>query len=225
MNKRLTIIAIASLTIYLTISISVLLRLNWTEVIDLSLINYIQGFVTKERVEIIVILTDIGGSTAVILFTILIVIILFLRKMYSAALWFSLTLVIGPGLLVSLMKRLIDRDRPEFLRLASETSQSFPSGHSTASTVFFGLLGIMSIYFLNQRWQKYLVGIITVLLIAFVMTSRIFLGVHFPTDVFAGLTFGIFVISLSLLLYINYSPRLIKYFKNHSIIDKSPSRD
>ncbi len=225
MNKHLNIIAIISLTIYLVICFSVLVKLNWTEAFDLSLIHFIQGFVTAERAEIIVLLTDIGGSFAIILFSILTVSLLFLFKMYTAELWFSSTLVIGPGFLVSLMKRLVDRERPDFLRLAFESSESFPSGHSTASTVFFGLLGILLIYFVTHTWQKYLIGVITIGVILFVMTSRIFLGVHFPTDVLAGLTFGIFIITLSLSLYFKYSPKLINYLAQHSIEDKSPSRN
>lgn len=103
------------------------------------------------------------------------------------------------------------------------TSQSFPSGHSTAVTVFLGLLGIFIILIVHTKWIKILSGVIAFSLITFIMFTRVYLGVHFPTDVLAGFSFGIAVVSLSIALYKLYLDKVKQALFRRSIEDQSPS--
>jgi undecaprenyl-diphosphatase len=148
---------------------------------------------------------------------------LFIKKMYTAALWFGLTISLSPGVLVHLMKPVIGRERPEFLRLAAESTYSFPSGHSTASTVFYGMLGLILILSVQKLWKKIIIAFITVTIILFVMASRIYLGVHFPTDVLAGFSFGAATVLLSLSLYHLALPKFSQWLRSKDITDKSLS--
>lgn len=222
MNKLFIIIGIISAVLFSVIAAGVVTSSIWVTRLDLTIIEAIQSNVTYKGASIISIATEIGGTEAAVILTLIIVIILFLKKMYFAGFWFGMTIVTGPGALVSILKIFISRERPEFLRLAEETTKSFPSGHSTASTVLYGLIGLALILLIRKRYLKYLVGFMTVLVILFVMSSRIYLGVHYPTDVLGGLTLGITWIMISITIYTYIRPGFLKWLIQKDIHDKSP---
>lgn len=223
MNKTFNIIATIFFLLYLIIAFNVMTDRQWVHTIDETIIGIIQSNVTDNGAAAISFLTDFGGVEEVIIFTLAVVIILFIKKMYVAGFWFGLTVFISPGLLVSVMKLIVNRDRPEFMQLAVESSQSFPSGHSTASTVFYGLIGLGLILLVSGLWKKIIIGFITLALIFFIMGSRVYLGVHFPTDVFAGFAFGSASVLISFSLYKVFRPKFQQFLLKKNIHDKSPS--
>ncbi|MDP9898215.1 phosphatase PAP2 family protein [Variovorax ginsengisoli] len=96
----------------------------------------------------------------------------------------------GNGLLNPMLKHIFERARPVHdLRLAHETSFSFPSGHTSGAMVTYGMLIYLAVRTLPPRWHApaVMAAIAALLTIAF---SRIFLQVHFASDVAAGLVSG-----------------------------------
>lgn len=92
-----------------------------------------------------------------------------------------------PTTLMSLFKDMLQRPRPElWQRLVVETSSSFPSGHSTYGAAFATAL-ILLAWHSKWRWHTIISGIGFALLMAY---SRMVLGVHYPSDVLAGLLNG-----------------------------------
>ncbi len=89
-------------------------------------------------------------------------------------------------LLNSVLKFIVHRPRPEGFRLISETGYSFPSGHSMVSMAFFGLLVWMIWRYDEDRTLRMLWSLFFVAVIALVGISRIYLGVHYTSDVLAG---------------------------------------
>ncbi len=223
MNRKFLITGISFLIIYIVIAASVITEQLWVRRIDLYFIEAIQSTVTDSRAAVILVMTEIGGTEAIVVLTLIVTVSLFIKKMYTAALWFGLTISLSPGVLVHLMKPVIGRERPEFLRLAAESTYSFPSGHSTASTVFYGMLGLILILSVQKLWKKIIIAFITVTIILFVMASRIYLGVHFPTDVLAGFSFGAATVLLSLSLYHLALPKFSQWLRSKDITDKSLS--
>lgn len=104
------------------------------------------------------------------------------------------------------LKLFFARPRPDFSPLFPESGYSFPSGHAFMGTLFFGFLSILiidrlSIKSINQKsflWWKRLVIIIACLFLLALGFSRIYLGVHYLTDVLAGYAGGLFFLSLFL---------------------------
>jgi undecaprenyl-diphosphatase len=105
--------------------------------------------------------------------------------------------VVGGFLLESLMKIALRRDRPDLWpALVTEKTFSFPSGHATMSTLFFG--GAVAVVFhLTKRRAPRIAAIVgATVAVAGVAFSRVYLGAHWTTDVVAGILLGLFWVVL-----------------------------
>lgn len=114
--------------------------------------------------------------------------ILFLcfHKKKEAVLFFISTLG-GEGV-VFLLKNIIERPRPPIIyALSLETGYSFPSGHTFLSIAFYGMLTVLLWPIIKKSWKKIILGTLTSLLILLISFSRIYLGVHYVSDVFGSL--------------------------------------
>ncbi|WP_306359315.1 phosphatase PAP2 family protein [Nocardia sp. CC227C] len=108
--------------------------------------------------------------------------------------WESAALVgiaaLGAAVLVAVGKRLVGRERPPLDgRLATESSLSYPSGHSLGSFVVIGVVVVALLPHLRGRVRPALPAL-AVALVPAIGLSRVYLGVHWPTDVLAGWTLG-----------------------------------
>lgn len=129
------------------------------------------------------------GSTLVIVTSILCIAILVKNKKYF--LIFTFANLIGV-ILNNILKIIIRRPRPtETLVLTTESSYSCPSGHSMMSMIFYGLLIYYVTKFVKKKWLKNTSVSILSAIILFVGISRIYLGVHYVTDVLVGYIIGI----------------------------------
>lgn len=131
-------------------------------------------------------LTGLGGVAVLTLATLGTVGFFVLRRAYWAAAF--LTAAVSGGIaLSSLAKEAVERPRPDLVAHGSlvETS-SFPSGHSMMAAVVYLTLGAMIARSLPKRRQKIYVLSLAILLTILVGISRVYLGVHWPTDVLAG---------------------------------------
>lgn len=95
------------------------------------------------------------------------------------------------GLLTAAIKLLVDRPRPAIVQhLADVHPPSFPSGHAMNSAFVYGTLALIAVRASgNTRGRRY-VALVAVLMILLIGTSRVVLGVHWPSDVLAGWTIG-----------------------------------
>ncbi|HHM2986226.1 TPA: phosphatase PAP2 family protein [Staphylococcus aureus] len=145
--------------------------------------------------------TKVGEVWAMLCISLLLVAYLMLKRHKIEALFFALTMALS-GILNPALKNIFDRERPTLLRLIDITGFSFPSGHAMGSTAYFG----SSIYLLNRLNQGNSKGILIGLCAAMILLisiSRVYLGVHYPTDIIAGIIGGVFCIILSTLLLRN----------------------
>lgn len=109
--------------------------------------------------------------------------------------------VIGISLITLLMKNIFVRVRPIELMIIKETGYSFPSGHSSSSIAFYGLLAYL-VYKSNlKKWKKISLISLLLLLSLLIGISRIYLGVHYSTDVLAGFMVGIIYFVVFIYVY------------------------
>lgn len=133
------------------------------------------------------IITQFGSALVLIIITILCVI--FIRdKKYKILVPANLVTI---AVINIVLKNFFLRQRPNELRLIEETGYSFPSGHAMASTAFYGLL----IYIVHEKVENKIlrntICIMLGLLILLISISRIYVGVHYTSDVIAGTCFSI----------------------------------
>jgi undecaprenyl-diphosphatase len=104
------------------------------------------------------------------------------------------TVAIADSLVNKGLKMLFERPRPDdILPLIEQGGYSFPSGHAVTSMAFFGILVFLVQTRMEDRRKANALTLVLLLLIALIGPSRIYLGVHYPTDVLAGWAEGIFV--------------------------------
>jgi undecaprenyl-diphosphatase len=136
-------------------------------------------------------LTALGGFAVLALLTLAVAGFLWLRGMYQALA--LLTVAVLGGLALSFgLKDFFDRPRPSLVpHLAFTYTSSFPSGHSMLSATVFLTLGVLLGQFVKEAQLKAYFLIVAVTLTLLVGMSRVYLGVHYPTDVLAGWAAGL----------------------------------
>lgn len=153
--------------------------------------------------------TDFGADYLLVNFLALVSFFLWKKRKREAL---SFTIILATGLLLNLLlKELIQRPRPMMSPLVAMSSYSFPSGHTMNSTIFY-LTMAFYYYHLTRRKRGSLFIMIgalgVILLIGF---SRVYLGVHYPSDVLAGYVVGTWW--LVTILLINKSYSFVKHYR------------
>jgi len=149
------------------------------------------------------------GNTGSMTVLVIVAVVIALRLRRKAAAVYIAATVAGGSLLVSLMKWLVDRPRPP-LDLASfppPDSASFPSGHTMASFLFAATVIVGLVPAISKMWARVTV---TVGLVGWALTvafSRVYLGVHWPSDVLASWFLGVAWFALTTTLYAGHLER------------------
>ena len=140
-------------------------------------------------------ITNFGGAIFLIIATI-ILFILIKNKKIGFSIISNLVIV---TILNQLLKNILQRPRPNEFRIIEETGYSFPSGHSMVSMAFYGYLIYLIYRYVKNKYLKWTLIVLLSILICTIGISRIYLGVHYTSDVLGG-----FLISISyLVIYIS----------------------
>lgn len=170
--------------------------------IDDIVYNFMSDNVINDKItNIVKIITNIT-SPLVVIVTAIILIIFIKNKKIKLSLMINL---IGVTIINNLFKVIIARPRPDINRLVDETGYSFPSGHAITSMAFYGYLIYLIYKYVDNRKIKIPLMIFLILLIPIIGLSRIYLGVHYTSDVLGGFLLG----TVYLILFINISNKYI----------------
>lgn len=133
------------------------------------------------------IITQMGGAIALV--TITIALLLFLKNKKTGI---AIAINLGIATLLNLLlKNIVQRPRPTEYRMIDESGYSFPSGHSMVSMAFYGFLIYLIYKQVENKKLKWGLIIALSLLIVTIGISRIYLGVHYTSDVLAGFTISV----------------------------------
>ena len=175
------------------------------EILKLDIYGYdlvskflISDFVTPIAKNI----THLGG--AIFLITLSLILLLIIKnKKIGILIWLNLGISV---LLNQALKFIIQRPRPTEFRIINESGYSFPSGHSMVSAAFYGFLIYLIYKNVKNKYLKWSLITLLSLVILTIGISRIYLGVHYTSDVIAGL-----LISISyLIIFIHFAKDFMK---------------
>lgn len=136
-------------------------------------------------------ITNFGGAIFLITLTVLLF-ILIKNKKIGLSIFSNLVII---TVLNQLLKRILQRPRPTEFRIIEETGYSFPSGHSMVSMAFYGYLIYLIYKYVKNKYVKWISIVLLGILICSIGVSRIYLGVHYTSDVLGG-----FLLSISYLI-------------------------
>ena len=174
--------------------------------LDVAGYNMVSEYLISDNVTPIAkAITQLGGAIFLIGLSITLAIIIKNKKI-GILIWVNIAI---STLLNQILKFIIQRPRPTEFRIIDERGYSFPSGHSMISATFYGFLIYLIYKNVKNKYLKYLLITMLIILIILIGTSRIYLGVHYTSDVLAG-----FLIAISyLIIFTTVSDLWIKDIK------------
>ncbi|MEN6314736.1 MAG: phosphatase PAP2 family protein [Clostridiaceae bacterium] len=161
-------------------------------VFDNTIYELVSGFISAGMTRFMIFITFWGSELAVTILTVMILLSAFIfkkKKYLRYALLITVNIIIG-ALLNFILKQLFQRQRPDLLKLVEISGYSFPSGHSMSSMIFYGFIIFLCLRY-AKHWSKHLVAAILSLLVFMIGISRIYLGVHYASDVLGGFIIGL----------------------------------
>lgn len=207
MNKKVKNIiklTLCSIAIIAVIIISINIKNGKILQTDLKIYDFFSKNIIYDKLTPVVkIITHIGSAKIVIILTILLLLLLFIKEMKNKV--FVLADVIGAAGLNVILKHIIQRDRPNIHRLIKETGYSFPSGHAMMSMAFYGMLIYFIYRYVKNPVKKWVLIILLTIILLTIGITRIYLGVHYPSDVIGG-----FLVSFAYLLILTEIFKKIK---------------
>ena len=186
----LLLLCIISLYFFLMITLNVFSNPEIS--LDKAVYESIKNFWNPGFVKVMTAITSVADTLPVLIMSIIVLSYLLIRKRKYSATLFAASMVAGL-LLKESLKFIVMRSRPE--GIIAETGYGFPSGHTTMGVIFF----LLFIYLFRNDFKniflRWLFTWFFSLLVIAIAASRVFLGVHWLTDVLAGMFLGLFCMS------------------------------
>lgn len=170
------------------------LNSNFVRLFDEAVYQVIKAYINDFLTRYMIIMSFIGSWVSIV-GIIFVLLIFVLRKKIRSDIWLKISITTAvSAILNEILKFVFNRVRPDVIQLTQAHGLGFPSGHSMNGMVFFGIIALVIIAELKINW-KYFYAILLGLLILNIGISRIYLGVHYPSDVVGGFLFGAFILS------------------------------
>lgn len=189
MNNKKTYIIISIISLLLFI---LLININGISALDKQVNSYIAGVQIPFLVSIAKIIGIIFEPIYVITACLIISIAIFFFGKKKEAILFGATMLVSGGI-IFVLKEIITKTRPENA-LVLESSSSFPSGHAFISLILAGFVIYYLVSKIKSRTKRIILDILMVLLVLLIGFSRIYLHVHWFSDVIAGFLLGMGVL-------------------------------
>lgn len=194
-QKKQRLSTVLATILFGIMTFGVLMSPNWFRQFDIffqQLIHHRGTFTTLFFTYI----TQAGNMTAIIVVSVIVSIFLAYKHCYRELLFLSVNIIFSAGIITQVLKHMITRVRPQ-PQLIQESGYSFPSGHSMAAILLYGSLIILINYHLKPSLFKTASVIVLTSLIIIIPISRVYVNVHYPSDILAGLSLGYVLLFIS----------------------------
>lgn len=204
LQKNITY-ALGLFTLFIVLSILVITKT--TQGFNQGIISLITSWRNPILTKVMIFITYTGEWF--IYLPIIFVLMIFpkFRMKYGIPLFIALFLSAGFNIV---FKHIFSVPRPDaYTHLVEESGFGFPSGHATNSTAFIGFLAYLLMTY-SKKELRTVICVSSITLIALIGISRVYLGVHSPTDIIGGVLLGSFVLNISIFGYKKIQPRIRK---------------
>lgn len=168
---------------------------------DQQITDFVISYRNPNLTKYFIFVTEVGDLYGyLVVLTIMIVLSIFVFKKWKYVIQTTIVLVLS-GVSNLILKRFIDRARPGIEHLVSVETLSYPSGHAMSAMAFYGFVIYVLYRFKINTFLKVIAIIILVMLIFSIGISRIYLGVHFPSDIVGGYIAGFIWVIFCILLF------------------------
>ena len=176
--------------------------LLFAQKIDLNVLNFIPSIRSPLGIKIMTAISNLGSPQSFVLLTIVMALFFWLHKKPHHLIQFLITVGVG-SLVVYLIKMFIVRPRP-IEALIQASGYSFPSGHATIATLFCSMIIYAYKDHFKNPFLKALFILFFALLALTISFSRVYLSVHYLSDVVVGIIMGLLISSISVFIFENF---------------------
>ncbi|MDR7240564.1 phosphatase PAP2 family protein [Neobacillus drentensis] len=181
---------------------------------DRNIIAAIQGLESPLLTKVMKFFTFIGSTPVVIVLIILLIIFLYKVLNHRLELILLISAIIGSAVLNQILKQIFHRIRPNFHRLIDISGYSFPSGHAMNAFTVYVIISFLLWRHIPSKWGRSLLICISTVMILAIGISRIYLGVHYPSDIIGGYLASGFWLAVAIWFFQYYKEkRYIKKLK------------
>lgn len=178
------------LLLFMVLTYLVKFYVKTLSIIDQPIANWLRQPLTPTKTAFFTWITKFSNAVVIILVGLVMLYLLWQRQHKIEMAWLSLNLALAL-LLQLLFKTLIQRPRPPVEHLVNASLSSFPSGHALSSVLCYGTCLLLIPLFVQSKRLQYLCQLTLLLLIGLIGLSRVYLGVHYFSDVLAGFSLGL----------------------------------
>lgn len=217
----LVILGVFSAALFLFIGLAKMIFKDKKEDFDQDAFTFLASRVNDINTDVMQVFTFLGTHTFLIPANLALVAYFLFIKRHR---WYSVkvpVVALSSVMLMFLLKLIFQRDRPLTPLLQAAQGYSFPSGHATMSITFYGLIIFLVWRNKVSLWVKWSLTIILAALINFIGISRVYLRVHYASDVIAGFCVGLMWLLLS--LWILKKIEIFSRRKVDPVVEKAPA--
>ncbi|KAJ53131.1 undecaprenyl-diphosphatase [Clostridium tetanomorphum] len=177
--------------------------------IDMLAIEYVKTIENNALNSFFKAFTNIGDPVSVIIMTVVVVALLYLKGMKNERTFFALN-ILGVWLFNEVLKISFKRDRPS-IRIISARGYSLPSGHAMVFLTFSIIIVYLILLYIKNKSIKYIISTIFIIMAIFIGLSRVYLRVHYLSDVLAGWSAAMFWSGINIAIHrFSYYRKIIK---------------
>ncbi|ULT59124.1 phosphatase PAP2 family protein [Neobacillus drentensis] len=181
---------------------------------DSTIIGYVQGWETPALTRIMMFFTFIGSAPFVVVLSLILLFFLYKVLHHRLELILFVYAVIGSAILNQLLKQFFHRMRPDFNRLIEIGGYSFPSGHAMNAFTVYATITFLLWRHISYRWGRAILLVGSIFIFILIGRSRIYLGVHYPSDIIGGYFASGFWVGTAILFFQIYKEK--RYNRNHN---------
>ncbi|WP_339252912.1 phosphatase PAP2 family protein [Sporosarcina sp. FSL W8-0480] len=181
--------------------------LNIMPMFDRPIIDLVQGWEAPWLTPIMNGFSFIGSTKVVMVLIIAVTALLFWSFRARSSAYFFFFATVGTGALNQVLKLVFKRERPEFHRIAEAVGYSFPSGHTMMAFTLFAMAVILLWRQIRIRAGKIALLTFAIFMFGMIALSRIYLGVHYPSDIAGGIAASAFWVVFTVFVFDTYQRR------------------